>query len=118
MSSQHSNPLQENDTNFHEAVNFGAEHDKVDVANLAKWTVITIVFVLILIATGFQLYTYYTYTTAEKQAISTTYENLDTYKIQVNTRLNSYGIADDSKKLYHIPIDKAIEITVNDYSKK
>ena len=117
MSSQHSNPLQENDTQFNEAVLFGAEQDSVNVGNLFKWTVITIIFVLGLIYTGFQLYTYFTYTTAESQAISTTYEILDTYKMNNEKRLSSYGIVNEDNGIYHLPIEKAIDLTVDAYTK-
>jgi hypothetical protein len=117
MSTQHSNPLQQTDTQFDEAVNFGAEHDRVNVGNLVKWTVITVIFVLSLIFTGFELYNYSMYTTAESQAINTTYEVLTTYRKSVDDRLSTYGVVDDSKKMYHVPIEKAMQLTIDAYSK-
>ena len=117
MSTQHSNPLQEPNAQFNEAVGFGAEHDRVNVANLFKWTVITVIFVLGLIFIGFELYTYQTFKTAESQAISTTYEILTESKKAVNDRLSSYGIVDDTKMVYHLPIEKAMQLTIDAYSK-
>lgn len=118
MSNQHSNPLEENDSHFKEAVNFGAEHDNVSVGNLFKWTLIVALIVLGLIFTGFELYKSYSFKTAEEQAILTTYDQLDAYKTTVQSRLNSYGIVNEQKGIYHLPIEKAIDLTIDAYSKK
>ncbi len=117
MSTIKSNPLQEPDAQFKEAVGFGAEHDRVNVANLFKWTVITTLFVLGLIFTSFEIYTYQTFKISESQAINTTYEVLTESKKAVNDRLSSYGIVDETKKVYHLPIEKAMQLTIDAYSK-
>lgn len=117
MSVQHT-PSKNEEILFAENVAFGAEQDKIDVGNLWKWTVITIVFVLTLIGTGYQLYTYFSYQIGEKQANETQYDALVIAQEATETRLNSSGVVDETKGVYHIPVDKAIDLTVQAYQTK
>lgn len=98
-----------------QSLEMGAMEDKVDVKNLSKWTAIVIVIVLGLILIGSNLYSFYTFKTAEETAIRTEYKDLKNYKQNVDYRLNNHGIVDDEKKIYHIPVEKAIDIVVKDY---
>lgn len=105
-------------TLFAQSVEFGAMEDKLDVGALWKWTVLTIIFVLALIGTGFQLHTYFVYTIAEEQAINSKYDILVNSQESAKTTLSTSGIVDESKGVYHIPIEKAIDLTVEAYKTK
>ncbi|TNE74610.1 hypothetical protein EP331_01200 [bacterium] len=100
------------------SIEIGAMEDQLDVKSLAKWTVITIIFVLGLIFTGFELYKGYSYKVAEELGINAQYSDLINAKTSVKERLSTYGVVDETKKIYHIPIDKAIDLTVQAYQSK
>lgn len=111
-------PTNQDDVLLAQSVEFGAMEDKLDVAALWKWTLLTLTFVLILIATSSQLYKYYSYTIAEEQAINAKYDGLTNYLESVHTQLNTSGVLNNEKMIYHIPIDKAINLTVDSYKSK
>lgn len=100
------------------SIQIGAMEDQLDVKNLVKWTVITIVFVLTLIFTAFQLYKGYKFKISEEQAINAQYDDLATLRANEKARLSTYGVVDETKKIYHIPLDKAIDLTVQAYQNK
>ena len=116
MSTQHH--TSEEDLIFSQSIDLGVTEDKIDVANLWKWTIFTIVFVLGLIFTAAQLYSYYGYKMAESQAINTKYDTLVNAKESAKKQLATTGLIDESKGQYHIPIDKAIDLTVEAYKTK
>lgn len=101
-----------------QSIEFGATEDKIDVPSLWKWTLFTITFVLILITTSSQLYTYYTYALAEEQGINAKYDELYNHLEFEHNRLNTSGVVNKEKMEYHIPIEKAIDLTVDSYKSK
>lgn len=75
-------------------------------------SIIAITVVLILIA--YNLFDYYHFTQQEQAAYNTEYTQVSTLKSIEQQRLNSSGIIDEENGVYHIPIDKAIELVAEE----
>ncbi len=101
------------DDNLFASVQEGMQNDFMNYKTLTSWILIGIVTVigLVIIATQLEGYTKF----QKMMSAAGQTENLQVNKLEAEqqTRLNSYGVVDPDAGLYHVPIDSAINMMVN-----
>lgn len=112
------NQNDQNDIKMNEierSIQLGVTEDTLDMKMLVKWTMITVIIMFSLILIAMNLLSYHSQRIAEETAISTRYNNLMDLRSNNDKLLNSYGVVDAEKGVYHITIEKAIDAVANDY---
>lgn len=102
------------DENFAHAVSHGVEDDSLNYSRLFFWSglgVVTVTFFIVVLI----FFAQYSVLEAQRTVSNTTsYLEITKLKADQEAELNSYGVVDLEKGIYHIPIDKAIDKIVVD----
>lgn len=101
---EHSNP------EIGHSVNRGVMPDWLNMKLLAASAVGTIGFVLALVIIVTEFFPYYEYQTQVEINNSTIYHEINDLRQSAEKQLNSAGIIDEENRVYHIPIDNAIDL--------
>jgi hypothetical protein len=101
------------DEDLFNSVKEGIQNDFMNYKMLTGWILIGIVTVigLVIIATQLEGYTKF----QKMMSAAGQTENLQVNQLEAEqqTRLNSYGVVDPDAGIYHVPIDSAINMMVN-----
>ena len=95
-------------------VAYGVMNDKLDNLSITRWALLGIVILVILIAGSYFMYEYNKFVTTERLTTGVSHQEVEQMKEQAHQRLNSFGMLDEEEGTYHIPIDSAITLYINE----
>ncbi|MEX0772880.1 MAG: hypothetical protein WEB89_08700 [Balneolales bacterium] len=101
-------------TAFDEAVSYGAMYDKLNIKNIVFWTVLGISVLLIVVMGVISLYKYNKFRFQESASIESEFPNYQRMRVAEDVQLNTYGVVDEESGIYHIPVDSAMTLIIND----
>lgn len=97
-----------------DAINYGVERDKLSIPRITFWSVFGIAVFIVLVVGVSSLY--HSNKFIFQESISTQYDFNEINKLRAASqeRLNSAGILDEEEGVYHIPIEEAFNIYLNE----
>lgn len=101
-------------TDFDEAVSYGAMYDKLNIKNITFWSVLGLSVLVIVVIGVITLFNYNKFRFQEAASIQS--ENFD-YQREIasqNSHLHTYGVIDGEAGVYHIPVDSAMTLIMNE----
>lgn len=99
---------------FIESVSFGATHDILNYPRLTFWVGFgTAVFVIIVLAI-MNIYDYTFSGVAQQSSEQSLYYEINQMNQQSQAKLETFGVVDPEEGVYHIPVDSAISIMVQE----
>jgi hypothetical protein len=104
------------DSDFNEALNMGVMPDKLNLKYITFWSVIGIATVIILIVIAAELFSYFYFKRSFDVSVASEYAQITRLKTQASERLGSFGVIDDEAGKYHIPIDSAFTLILDEYN--
>lgn len=96
------------DQDFTDDLAFGATADRLDLRMITKWFILGSITVLILIIFGTKYGQYALHKSQMEASEGSSYEAITKLHKEQLEKLNSFGVIDIDKGIYHIPIDEAI----------
>lgn len=104
------------DKDFNEALNEGVMPDKLNLKYITFWSVIGVASVIILIVIAAELFSYFYFKRSLDVSVASEYAEITRLKTQASDRLGSFGVIDDEAGKYHIPVDSAFTLILDEYS--
>ncbi len=95
-------------------VSYGVMHDTLNIKNLTFWSVLGIVIFGILLVGAFFMYHSNKMTFTEEASVRSEHRYVQQKKQSSQERLNSFGVVDEEQGIYHIPIDSAITLYLDE----
>lgn len=90
------------------SIDHGVMEDRLNYRKLAFWTITGIVLFVVFVLSLINMFDYNKFLTNEQLSAQTEYPNLQELRNNDEQRLNSFGVVDQENKVYHVPIDSAI----------
>lgn len=106
------------DKDFAEALEDGVMLDKLNLKFITFWSIIGIISVILLIIIAAQLYSYYSFQRAFNVSVASEYTQITRLSTQANERLSNVGVIDDEAGIYHIPVDSAFTLILDEYENR
>lgn len=100
---------------FSKSVEFGATFDKLNYKRLTFWSVFGIAVILIMIVALMALHNYTTSSVSYQVSERSQFFNIEQIERDTQNRLNSFGVVDPEEGIYHVPVDTAISMMVNEF---
>jgi hypothetical protein len=104
------------DKDFSEALNEGVMPDKLNLKYISFWSVIGIATVIVLIVIAAELFSYFYFKRSFETSVASEYAEITRLKTQASERLGSFGVIDDEAGKYHIPVDSAFTLILDEYN--
>lgn len=104
------------DKDFTDAVNQGVMPDKLNLKYITFWSIIGVASVIILIVIAAELFSYFYFKRSFDVSVASEYAEITRLKSQASDRLGSFGVIDDEAGKYHIPVDSAFTLILDEYS--
>jgi hypothetical protein len=92
----------------------GYETTDIDLKTIAKITVAGLIILLIIIVLTWNYFTYSKEREVYNQVLKQENPVLQELITEANQQLYSYGIVDKEKGIYHIPIERAMELVIQE----
>ena len=102
------------DNELNESIDYGVMRDKLDNSKFVFWSVLGIVILVITVIGVNSLYHYNKFLVQEKMSTAQEFREIKTIKDNAATRLNTAGVVDAENNIYHIPIEDAISLYLNE----
>ena len=100
--------IETEDASFAAAVSHGVQSDELQYGKLFFWSGFLIITVIAFVV-GLMFFSEYSFFNAQQNAsVTSTYRQVSTIKAEQTEELNSFGVVDQEKGIYHIPIEEAI----------
>ncbi len=106
--------LQSSSQEFIHSVETGVTEDKLNLKKLVFWTVLGISIVIVIIITAYNIFNYNQFEISKQVQDQSTDYDITQLRVKDDKILNTYGIVDKEKGIYHIPIDSAMAIYVRE----
>ena len=100
------------------AVDKGVMEDALNIPRLTFWSVITVLFMVVMVGVSMQIYTYWGFRSKVNQAIATEYKDLVQKRAADANTLSTYGMVDGEAGVFRIPLDEAIDQYVGEQSEQ
>lgn len=97
-----------------EYLSYGVMHDKHNIKNLTFWSVLGIVIFGVLLVGIFYMYHSNKLIFTEEASVRSEHQEVARMKQQAQERLTSFGVIDEEEGIYHIPIDSAITLYIDE----
>ena len=101
-------------TEFDESADYGVMYDKINVKSLAFWTLMGIGILVIVVMGVIALYNYNKFQFQESLSVQSEFQDFERFRANQQAHLNTYGVIDEEAEIYHIPIDSAMDLIVNE----
>lgn len=92
----------------------GAMSDKLDMRRIIFWCVFGIVIFGVLLGGIYFVFNYNKFVSTERATIGSEHQQINRMKQESQEHLSSFGVLDDEEGIYHIPIDSAFTIYLDD----
>ncbi|MEX0928744.1 MAG: hypothetical protein WD266_06815 [Balneolales bacterium] len=99
---------------FDEAADHGAMYDKLNIRNISFWTVLGLSVLVVVISGVIALYNYNKFRFQESASIQSEFAEFQEIRVNNLARLNTHGIVDQQEGIYHISIDSAITLMLEE----
>jgi hypothetical protein len=104
------------DKDFSEALQQGVMPDKLNLKYITFWSVIGIAIVIVLIVIAAEMFSYFYFKRSFETSVASEYTQITQLKTQASERLGSFGVIDDEAGKYHIPVDSAFTLILDEYN--
>ena len=104
------------DKDFSEALQQGVMPDKLNLKYITFWSVIGIAIVIVLIVIAAEMFSYFYFKRSFETSVASEYAQITRLKTQSSERLGSFGVIDDEAGKYHIPVDSAFTLILDEYN--
>jgi hypothetical protein len=98
------------DQDFSLSIEKGVTDDVLDIKKLTFWSIITVIYMIVMVYGGYQIYTYWGFKSKMNLAINAEYKELSSKTALDHQQLNTFGIVNADEGVYRIPIDKAFDL--------
>lgn len=95
---------------FEVNVTSGVNEDKLNYKKLFFWSVLGTAAVAIVVTVLINIYEYTIFTATQKAGAASQYYDIQELRQNEQETLNSFGLIDGDRGVYHIPIDSAISL--------
>lgn len=113
--SSNSEEFDPKDFNLSESdLSYGVMHDTHNIKNLTFWSVLGIVIFGVLLVGVFFMFQSNKMLFTEEASVRSEHQHVNRMKQQAEERLNSFGVIDEEQGIYHIPIDSAITLYLDE----
>ncbi len=103
-----------NYSEFDDSVDYGVMRDKLNLNKITFWSVFTIIVVVVMIVGVSSYYSFNKFQALQSAAISSEFREISNLRSTANERLNSSGVLESNEERFHIPIEDAISIYLNE----
>jgi hypothetical protein len=103
------------DKDFAEALGQGVMPDKLNLKYITFWSVIGVITVIVLIVIAAELFSYFYFKRSFEASVASEYAEITRLRTQAADRLGSFGVIDDEAGKYHIPVDSAFTLIIDEY---
>ena len=106
--------LESSNEDFIHAVETGVTEDKLNLKRLLFWTLLGLGIVIVIIITSYNIYNYNQFEISNQVQSQSKDYDITQLRAKDDKILNTYGIVNKEKGIYHIPIDSAMAIYVRE----
>ncbi|MFQ5568825.1 MAG: hypothetical protein ACE5G0_04070 [Rhodothermales bacterium] len=96
------------------AEEIGVQYEGISVGGIMGFVAVVILAVVLLVTVGFVWAGAFSQQLHEEMAASAEYPETREVELQAARKLNQYGVIDQNQGIYRIPIDRAIDLMVNE----
>jgi hypothetical protein len=107
-----------NDQEFLRIVDQGVMEDKLSIKTVTLWSVVTTIFVIILIVIAVNIYNYFKFDKQFQQAVNTQYTEITNLKTNSTYQITTFEVIDAEEGIYRIPVDSAKTLIIQRYQNK
>lgn len=100
------------DQDFAHSIDKGVTDDVLDIKKLTFWSIITVIYMIVMVYGGYQIYTYWGFKSKMDLAINAEYKELSSKNAQDQEQLSTFGIVNADSGVYRIPIDTAFDLYI------
>ncbi|MEX0686642.1 MAG: hypothetical protein WD267_13535 [Balneolales bacterium] len=101
-------------TEFDEAADYGVMYDKLNVKNITFWTLMGLGVLIVVIVGVIALYNFNKFQFQEAASMQSEFRDYAQVRADRQVHLDSAGIIDEEAGVYHIPIDSAMDLIINE----
>lgn len=102
------------DNEYDDSIEYGVMRDKLDNGRFVFWSLLGIGILVVMILAVSSLYHYNKFLVQESSATQQEFREIKMLKDRANHQLNTAGVKDAENDVYHIPIEDAISIYLNE----
>lgn len=99
---------------FDASVDYGVMYDKLNLGKIVFWSVLGIVILVVMIVGVSNFYHFNKFQTQQAAAIATEFHEITNLKNNANDHLQTTGVSNYDDRKFHIPIESAISIYLNE----
>jgi len=100
------------DQDFTHSIDKGVTDDVLDIKKLTFWSIVTVIYMIVMVYGGYQIYTYWGFKSKMDLAINAEYKELSSKNAQDQEQLSTFGIVNADSGVYRIPIDTAFDLYI------
>jgi hypothetical protein len=104
------------DKDFSDALDQGVMHDKLNLKFITFWSIAGIISVIVLIVIAAELFSYYYFQRSYNVSIASEHFRITRLTEESRQRLGSTGVIDEESGRYHIPVDSAYTLILEEYN--
>lgn len=104
------------DNEFTHSIEKGVTDDVLNIKTLTFWSIITVIYMIVMVYGGYQIYTYWGFKSKMDLAINAEYKELNSKVSADQEHLNTFGIVNADSGVYRIPIENAFDLYVQKQS--
>jgi hypothetical protein len=104
------------DNEFTHSIEKGVTDDVLNIKALTFWSIITVIYMIVMVYGGYQIYTYWGFKSKMDLAINAEYKELNSKVSADQEHLNTFGIVNADSGVYRIPIENAFDLYVQKQS--
>ncbi len=104
------------DNEFTHSIEKGVTDDVLNIKALTFWSIITVIYMIVMVYGGYQIYTYWGFKSKMDLAINAEYKELNSKISADQEHLNTFGIVNADSGVYRIPIENAFDLYVQKQS--
>jgi hypothetical protein len=104
------------DNEFTHSIEKGVTDDVLNIKTLTFWSIITVIYMIVMVYGGYQIYTYWGFKSKMDLAINAEYKELNSKISADQEHLNTFGIVNADSGVYRIPIENAFDLYVQKQS--
>ncbi len=98
-----------------ESINYGVTPDTLNYKRLFGYFFGGIILVSVMVYGSKTMFNYFSFKASQEAAINAVFYDIEELRAKDKEILTTFGVVDEDKNLYRVPVDSAITLILNDY---